>query len=45
MKHTPTDIRLHTKSKLLEVVFNDEHEPPLEATKAALEAEVTEKRA
>lgn len=24
MKHTPTDIRLHTKSKLLEVVFNDE---------------------
>ncbi|GHA18495.1 hypothetical protein GCM10008090_30110 [Arenicella chitinivorans] len=25
MKHTPTDIRLHTKSKLLDVVFNDEH--------------------
>ena len=24
MKHTPTDIRLHTKSRLLEVAFTDE---------------------
>ena len=25
MKNTPTDIRLHTKSRLLEVKFGDEH--------------------
>lgn len=24
MKHTPTDIRLHTKSRVLEICFNDE---------------------
>lgn len=25
MKNTPTDIRLHTKSRVLEVTFSDEH--------------------